>query len=361
MSAKASILADLGERGIYDTVLLPAYRDVPAFGDDCAVVGDGVVVTTDSCPTPLIDQLLDKPDPFAAGWLLATINLSDLAAAGARPAGLVVNYTLPPDTPVTDLKEIIRGVDECARMHGTTVVGGDIRDGRERHLSATAIGHRPRHRNRYGLLVGDRLSRRGATAGDELLLVGRPGNLWGAALIRSGRAVIDEEVEAEVFRLARQPEAQPAAGRLLASRRLATAAIDVSDGLYAAVRVLAGANGTGATMTTDIRLSAELMQVCAASGVTPFRLAENWGDWCLLVAVKPKNVAPVVSTLGDDLVTRVGRLTHDVGALLLEHADGSRTEWEGVDQQRFTSTSWQGDGIDTHLHWMLEQSKHQPT
>lgn len=356
--AHRPVLGDLGERRIFTDILAPSYSNVTAFGDDCAVVDGGLVLTTDSCPTPLLDQLSDA-DPYAAGWLLATINLSDLAAAGATPSGLVVNYTLPADTPVGELKQIIRGVNDCAESHGTKVIGGDIRDGRDRHLSATAIGRTPRHRGRYGRMVNDRLSRRGAAAGDALLLVGNPGNLWGAALVYREVAEVPLGVALPVFDLARKPKAQLKAGRLLASRRMATAAIDVSDGLFASVKILASANNAGAVMEPDITLSEPLMQICRAADVSPFQLAQNWGDWCLLVSVKPKNL-PAASTLLRDHgigFQRIGTLTPDAGAILIGRRDGPPIPWLGIDQERFTASSWTGDGIDAHIAWMVEQSR----
>src|SRR5262249_37077632 len=154
-------------------------------GDDCARLGHGFVATTDTCPTPLVASL-GLTDPFYTGWLLATINLSDLAAAGARPKGLLVNYTLPPDTPVRDFERLLDGADECAAAHGTRVLGGDIRDGTPAHLSATAVGRCP-----VRLPRGRRaLSRRGARAGDQLLLVGSPGYLWAAVLVHHGWACL---------------------------------------------------------------------------------------------------------------------------------------------------------------------------
>jgi thiamine-monophosphate kinase len=352
-----TVLGDLGERRIFADILAPSYKDVTAFGDDCAVLGGGVVVTTDSCPTPMVDQLGDA-DPYAAGWLLATINLSDLAAAGAEPSGLVVNYTLPTETPVGELRQIIKGVNECATSHDTEVVGGDIRDGKARHLSATAIGRTPRHLNRYGRMTDDRLSRRGAKASDVLLLIGNPGNLWGAALVHRGHADVPAHVAEPVFELARKPVAQLKAGQLLAQRRLATAAMDVSDGLFASVKILAETNGVGAVMEPDIRLSDPLMTICEAAGVSPFQLAQNWGDWCLLVAVKAKNVPSVGYLLGNHGigVHRVGSLTSDPSRILVGGPDGPQP-WAGIDQERFTASSWQGDGIDAHIAWMQDRSR----
>ncbi len=354
--ADVKLLGDLGERRIFADILQPSYRDVTAFGDDCAVVGDGVVVTTDTCPTPLLDQLV-APDPYAAGWLLATINLSDLAAAGAEPTGLVVNYTLPLDTPVEELEQIIRGVNDCAARHGTKVVGGDIRDGRERHLSATAIGRTRQYRNMYGRRTDDRLSRSGGVAGDALVLVGNPGNLWGAALVYRGVADVPATISGPVFELARRPVAQLKAGKLL-SRRLASAAIDVSDGLFTSVKILAEASLCGATVTLDLRLSDELMTICEASGVSPFQLAQNWGDWCLLVAIPRKLLAAARALLDAKGLPHllVGGLTPDRGSILVDGRNGT-AEWQGIDQERFTPSSWQGDGIDPHIAWMQEQSR----
>jgi thiamine-monophosphate kinase len=336
-------LADLGERGIYRQVLEPNYRTVAGFGDDCATFGSDLVITTDTCPTPLLKLVTGKDDPYHEGWLLATINLSDLAAAGALPEGLVVNYTLPPSTPVAELKEIIRGVDDCARRHGTTVLGGDIRDGRERHLCATAVGRSP-----YG-----RLSRRGARAGDALLLVGNPGYLWGAVLVHRREATLHEQDERKVLDLARRPVAQVQAGCLLAEHKLAAAAVDVSDGLSTSVRILAERNGLGAEVESKIELDPALQSVCDQTGVSNFHLGQTWGDWCLLVAVRPEQARQAEQLLADHGigVRRIGQLVGGHRNLVVGTGSDARP-WRGFDQERFTETSWHGDGIEERIALM---------
>ncbi|MGD9956473.1 MAG: thiamine-monophosphate kinase [Candidatus Nanopelagicales bacterium] len=361
MSAEGS-LADLGERKIFSTLLAPTYSAEAGFGDDCADIGGGLVVTTDTCPTPLLEQLGEQ-DPYTAGWLLATINLSDLAAAGATPEVLVVNYTLPPDTPVHDLQEIIRGVNECAAYHGARVVGGDTRDGRERHLTATAIGRTLPRRVRRGHPSGGKIGRRGARAGDVLLLVGDPGYLWAAALIHHGYAEVAPAVAERIFARARRPIAQVTAGRLLAEHGYTRAALDLSDGLYAGVRILAETNRLGAHMEPKIDLDPVLVEVSAAAHVTTFQLGQNWGDWCLLVAVSRKNAAAAERLLRDRGigVRQVGRLTREEGKLLVGPRGGEEP-WVGVEQERFSPTSWHGDGIEAHLRLMQERSGlHRPS
>jgi len=351
-------LADLGERGIFSTLLAPTYHDDATFGDDCADLGGGLVVTTDSCPTPLFEQL-GEHDPYGTGWLLATINLSDLAAAAATPEALVVNYTLPGSTPVDDLREIIRGVNECAARHGARVAGGDIRDGRERHLSATAIGRTlPRRVRRGQRPTGGKVSRRGARAGDVLLVVGDLGYLWAAALVRCGSAEVEPAVAERILARARRPVAQVTAGRLLVEHGFTRAALDLSDGLYAGVKILAETNGLGAHMEPKIDLDPALVAVCRAARISTFELGQNWGDWCLLVAVSRKNAAAAEQLMRDhDIgVRRVGRLTHDEGKLLVGPRGGEQP-WAGIDQERFSPRSWHGEGVDAHIRRMQERSR----
>ncbi|HEX5403049.1 MAG TPA: thiamine-phosphate kinase [Pseudonocardiaceae bacterium] len=343
MSHSHDALGDLGERKILTDVLQPRYRDTVGFGDDCAVLGTPgsggeLVATTDTCPTPLL-SLLGHRDMFDTGWLLATINLSDLAAAGAVPFGLVTNYTLPRSTPVAEFERMLDGVDACAAAHGTNVVGGDLRDGETTQLSATAIGQ---------CAPGRRLGRSGAAAGDRLLLVGSPGYLWAAALVAGHQATLPAADAAVVLDRARRPMAQLAAGRLLAESGLAHAAMDVSDGLFATVRTLCETNAVGARMVTDVRLDPVLASVCDQSGVSRFDLAATWGDWCLLVAVGAADVTAVTAKLATESIPArvVGTLFDGEGIAL----DGGGP-WHGVAQERFSPRSWHGADLD---RWMAD-------
>lgn len=345
-------LSELGERRIVAEMLEPRYHTVPSFGDDCAQLGVDQVITTDSCGAALVCSL-GETDAVHTGWLLATINLSDLAAAGARPEGLVVNYTLPPETPASTLSRIMDGVDACAAAHGTRVLGGDIGEGREMRLSATAVGVCA-HAGPDGTVR--RLSRRGAVAGDRLLLVGSPGHLWGAALVFHGFAEVAEDERRQILDRACRPRAQLSAGWALATHGLARSATDISDGLYAGVRSLCRANGVGALVRTDVRLDPVLERVCERAGVHPFQLAQTWGDWCLLVAVRPADVERARGLLAEvgAGVRDIGELTAATGRVLLDDGGAEPATWDGIDQERFSSTSWRGDGVRGVLDRMRE-------
>ena len=339
-----SCLGDLGEQLIQRKILQPRYGGTEGFGDDSAFLArvnepSELVATTDSCPSPVVD-LLAEPDLFHAGWLLATINLSDLAAAGAEPLGLVVNYTLPKATTVREFERLLDGVDACCAEHGTKVAGGDIRDGAVRQLTATAIGR---------CAPGSRLRRSGAEAGDRLLLVGSPGYLWAAALLESGRATLPEPARSEVWRRACRPTAQLKAGRLLAAAGHARAAMDVSDGLFATVRTLCEANGLGAKITGDFVLDEPLAEVAAQCGLRPFDLAQTWGDWGLVVAVPARDVGLVEKKLGEEsiAVQEIGSLTSD------PRITKGTAPWDGIAQERFSANSWHGGELSTLLTEVL--------
>ncbi len=341
MSGTTETLGDLGEQLIQERVLRPRYGRVDGFGDDSALLGavttpSELVATTDSCPAPVVN-LLREPDLYHAGWLLATINLSDLAAAGAEPLGLLVNYTLPKTTTVREFERLLDGVDDCCAAHGTKVAGGDIRDGAVQ-LTATAIGR---------CAPGSRLRRSGAKAGDRLLLVGSAGYLWAAALLETGRATLPAEAHDEIWDRACRPMAQLKAGQLLAG--YARAAMDVSDGLFATVRTLCEANGLGAEVTGEFVLDEPVAAVAAQCDLRPFDLAETWGDWGLVAVVRAGDVKVVEKSLRAESVAvqEIGTLTADT------RLTKGTAPWDGIAQERFSTNSWHGGELSTLLTEVL--------
>ena len=355
MDASAKVwptLASLGERRLISEVLGPRYRTAVSFGDDCAVVPQlptgffELVATTDPCPEPLVASLGWK-DPYYQGWLLGTINFSDLAAAGAEPLGLLVSYMLPEGLAVADLERIMDGVDDCCRAHGSQVIGGNLSDAGSVQLAATAIG---------ACVPRKRLSRKGARDGDSMMLVGSPGYLWGTALLREGYAHLPPADEQAVFERALKPIAQLRAGRLLATADLAHAAIDVSDGLYAGVQALCTDNGLGAVIDANAPVLDTLPEaICLQARVDPFAMAQLWGDWTLIVAVDGKTVDKTVETLqaADVPCHKIGVFQAEPEIVLKQ--DGEITSWCGIDAERFTESSWHRSKLSDYLDGLVGQ------
>jgi thiamine-monophosphate kinase len=232
-------------------------------------------------------------------------------------------------------------VDDCCREHHCAVIGGNLGDAASVQLTATALG---------ACRSGRRLSRRGAHPGDALLLVGSPGYLWSAALLKQGHAVLDAASEREVFDRAVRPIAQLRAGQLLAARDDVHAAIDISDGLYPSVQSLCSLGGVGAAIDADAAVLDPLpLEVCRQADVDPFAMAQLWGDWTLLVAVDggaEKTVAAELRAAGIGSAT-IGRVLSGSGTFL--DRAGQRTNWRGVDAERFTESSWRNGKLRDYL------------
>jgi thiamine-monophosphate kinase len=187
-------LAELGESGLLAE--LERRRLAVGIAHDAAQVA-GLVVTQDA----LVEGVhfrLDWTSWRELGYKAAAVNLSDLAASGAMPDGLVVSLGAPPETELARLLDLYEGLNEP----GVPVVGGDTTSADRLYLSVTALGRSERVPGRAG-----------ARAGDSLVVTG-PLGAAGAAF-REGRHA--------------RPPLRLEEGRRLA--RVATAMLDLSDGL----------------------------------------------------------------------------------------------------------------------------------
>src|SRR2546429_3815119 len=119
-------------------------------GDDAAQLGDRLVVTQDA----LVERVHFRLDWISwrdLGWRAAAVNLSDLAASGADPEGLLVTLAAPAETDLHDILELYEGIAET----GVPVVGGDLSRAEEVILSVTALGRSARVPGRAGARPGD--------------------------------------------------------------------------------------------------------------------------------------------------------------------------------------------------------------
>jgi thiamine-monophosphate kinase len=228
-------------------------------GDDCALLrippDTELAVTVDTLVEGV--HFLPDVDPESLGHKALAVSLSDLAAMGAEPAWASLALTLPrADQPW--LQAFARGFDGLARAHGVALVGGDMTRG---PLSISIQA--------YGLIApGQGLLRSGARPGDLIYVTGTLGDAALALLVKQGLYLGPGLVEALASRLER-PTPRLDEGRAL--RSLASAAIDVSDGLGADLGHICEASGAGASI--DLRL------LPCSEAVRAY--IEETGDWSL--------------------------------------------------------------------------------
>jgi thiamine-monophosphate kinase len=245
-------------------------------GDDAAVwrprPGEDLVATVDAVVSGVhFDRRFAPAD---VGWKALAVNLSDLAAMGARPVAALVALALPRGTRPSELRGLARGLGACARAFGIPVLGGNVTRARDLSVTITVLGAVPE---------GRAVLRSGARAGD---LVAVTGTLGDAALgLRPG-------APAALARRQRRPVPRVAAG--LAVAGLVRAAIDVSDGLVQDLGHLCRASRVGARIgVSELPLSPAYRRVARG-------LADPWGpalaggeDYELVLAVPPARLAAV--------------------------------------------------------------------
>ena len=252
----------------------PAARGL---ADDVALL-DGLVLTHDM----IAEGVHFRPDdpPASVGWKLVATNLSDLAAKGAEPLAALMGATLSGD-PRWD-EAFGGGVGAACQRYGLALVGGDtiaLPKGAPKVFGLTAIGR-----------AGPRTpSRRGGKPGDRLWVAGVIGDAG------AGLAILNEDHRAEglLVEAYRRPVPLLAAGRALAE--VASATMDVSDGLLIDGARLAEASGCGACVNLDaIPLSTAFIAERRGDRAARLFAVTAGDDYALLVALPPA-IDPLVS------------------------------------------------------------------
>jgi len=331
-------VSDVGERAliarIQAHVALPSWV-VRGPGDDAAVIkpdrGTLEVVTTDALVDGVhVDQRFVPFD--AIGYRALAVNLSDLAAMGARPRAALLSLALPPRLSLDSFDRLLEGFLALAADQHVALVGGNITSTPgPLMVDVTAIGAvRPRRV----------LTRDGARPGDEVYVTGRLGSAAiGLQQLRrafEGGAASPSDAEATTRYLRPMPRVR--SGMLLAGNRAASSCMDLSDGLADGVRQIAEASNVGITIDADALPIASYVQRWQESlGRDPLEPALCGGDdYELIFTVRPNHrgrLRGVKGHLGDLPITRIGVVTkarHN----LLKDARGTRELPAGYEHLR---------------------------
>jgi thiamine-monophosphate kinase len=283
---------------------------IKGIGDDAAVLrargaADCLIITT--------DMLLEDVD-FRRGWLTPSqlghkslaVNLSDLAAMGARPRFFMVALALPPDITQNWIQAFYAGIARLARLHRATLIGGDLsRSPSGIQITITAFGEAsPKHV----------VYRSGGHPGDLLYVTGVLGRAGaGLALLRQGRNTGRNNAEHSALRAQRTPEPRCETGVWLAQSGLANCMMDLSDGLSMDLPRLCAASGTGAAIYGD---RIPVFAAARAWHCDPEELSLHGGeDFELLFAVSPARAATLDAAYPASLprIHCIGRLLRKRG------------------------------------------------
>jgi thiamine-monophosphate kinase len=304
-------LAEIGERGLIARLRrrlrAPGPDVLVGLGDDAAAIhwsGGTLLLTTDT----LLEGVHFRRSTTTLrdiGAKAIAVNVSDIAAMGGEPCYALLALALPPTLAVGDVDELYAGIEDMARQHGVTVVGGDTcaaPDGVG--LSVTLVGR----------VVGAPLRRSGARLGDAVLVTGTLGtSAAGLHVLEQGPQGLPPAVVDAVVRPHRVPTPRVAESGLIRASGWATAMIDLSDGLVTDLGHIATESGVGARVDVDaLPVSDPTRAAAAALGVDPLGWALSGGeDYELLFTAIPDRAAD----LAREVTQRTGTPIHRIGEI----------------------------------------------
>ena len=282
-----------------------------AVGDDCAVLPKDaefdMVVTTDMLVEG-IDFRLDWTTPEYLGHKALAVSLSDIAAMGAKPDWAMLSIGVPPGLWGDHFLDMFyAGWHDLAAEHGVQLVGGDISRVPDHLIIDSIVGG--------SVKKGKAVRRSGARVGDGIYVTGRLGGAAaGLECLKNGQRISDADAPTLQLLLRQlRPNPRIGAGTYLATNSLATAMIDISDGLSSDLHHLINASGVGARIFAG-SIPIEDMNAVFESDAASLDAALHGGeDFELLLTADEKKLS------AEDLArfSRIGEVTANIGVIEL--------------------------------------------
>ncbi len=305
-------LQELGEFGLIARIKekLPPQAPgvIKGIGDDgaiCTIAKNQVLVSTVDLLVEGIHFDLSYTSPYLLGRKSLAVNLSDIAAMGAKPLYALISLALPNHLNVEFVDEFITGFLEIARENSVSLVGGDTSASPDKlFISVTLLGEGAK---------GKLIFRQGAKEGDDIYLTGTIGDsLEGMKILQQKKG--KPLSTAESFLVARHlnPSPRVREGQVISQKDLAHAMIDVSDGLLSDLAHICRESKVGAVIWADkIPLSSALKAAVADEVDQVWKIALRGGEDYELLFVAPVEKAAEIKELNKEWpcgVTHIGKI-----------------------------------------------------
>ena len=312
--AKRRTRAESGEDLLIARHFKPIARHHPGalgLADDVALLGPPagheLVLTADAIVGGVHFFADDPPDAIARKAL--GVNLSDLAAKGAKPAGFLLTLALPKDHGNGWLKSFARGLGAAAKRSGCPLLGGDtVRTPGPVTISITALGTLPKR---------SMVKRSGARVGDRVVVTGTVGDAALGLKLRTDRnAARRWKLDAGMRRhlASRYIVPQPRSAVAEAVRRYASASMDVSDGLAGDLGKLLRASRAGATIEVSKVPLSKAARTAVNVDPAAMQTVLTGGDDFEVIATVPRRALAAFQAMA----RRAGVATHEIGAVTAE-------------------------------------------
>ena len=308
------------ETDLIQTYLAPLAAGAPgAFGlqDDAAVISPepatDIVISTDPVRAGVHFFETDRADDIA--WKALAVNISDIAAKGARPLAYTMAIAFPAAPERAWMQSFAEGLRAAQTEFGCHLIGGDTdHSGSPLSIAITAFGSVPRSRM---------VQRTTATAGDHLFVTGTLGDAaLGLALHRDATFLNRELTSGDrAFLIGRYLRPNPRLGLAPLLLATASASLDISDGLLKDLGRMAAGAGSGATIRFDaLPLSPPARALVRSEPAIAGQIVTGGDDYEILFAVPPgkldifRTMAPAIPVQ----VREIGRLEEGGGVTLLD-------------------------------------------
>jgi thiamine-monophosphate kinase len=298
---------DIGEFGLIEQIKKLVDKEQKKSGRVSVGIGDdtAVVAPPDNARMLLTTDTLVENVHFNVayvrgediGFKAMATNLSDIAAMGGRPDYATVTLGLPRDTELKLIKDIYRGLLDCAGAYGVSIVGGDLTKSQKVFVTVALTGHAP----------ADTLRLRSyAEPGDIVMVTGTVGGASAALRGLKAGARPGRGMPRSLFMRYARPTPRLAEGRLAANAG-AHAIQDISDGLLADLKHICTASGYGALIRLyDIPVFPEAARLPGLSRAGALRLALTGGeDYELIITAKPADVKSIQAKVEGDTKTKL--------------------------------------------------------
>ncbi len=324
-------ISDIGEKGLIKRILNKNIESgfnstfldnfsLKSLKDDAALInlGDQYLVAT----SDMLFKSTHFPDEMSynqIGKKVVTVNVSDLAAMGAKPIGIIISMGLPRDMLLDEFEEMIEGILEMCLNYDMKLIGGDTNEAPDLTLCGTCLGIVQKE----NVLMKD-----GALPGDIIAVTGPVG------LAAAGFEVLFNETKFQnlkpedkdhLLKPALNPKARVNEGILLAESGFITSATDITDGIVSEIDELinAGDCKIGVILNEEmLPIPEEVLEVAGKTGKDPLELALYYGeDFELLLTVKKDVFKQIEQKIH---IYKIGNVTSS-GKIEILHKDGTKS------------------------------------
>lgn len=287
---------------------------IQGIGDDAAIIrpqaGKEIVVTTDMLVEDIDFRRLNT-SAYLLGHKALAVSLSDIAAMGSRPRWFLISIGLPEDVWNSGFGEqFYEGALDLARRYDVQLIGGDTSRTNEKIVvNSIVIGE---------CNSVEAVKRSGARQGDQIFLTGSIGGAAGGLrLLERGAHLPGPGNSADLHSLDQlllrhlRPDPRVGWGMVLGQEHLATAMIDLSDGLSSDLNHLCHESKVGALIESSLLpIDPYVTELCGRRALDPLQLALHGGeDFELLFTVRPENVSRLPKRVDGVGITHIGEIT----------------------------------------------------